>query len=229
MHACPMHTVHRTYIPCCGKTICASCDYQHWLKSEDKTCAFCRTPVPGSDEELLSQFHKRVELKDLNALCNLAIKHGFAKNGLQVDQAKCIDLMRQCAGLGSPYAQYQLGRYHFKGEMGLEQNEEKAVKCWEKGAQGGDIYALYNLGCKEGRNGDCLAAMRHWRLAASAGFRAAMEGLITCFEKGLLHHGDLAETLQAMYLARCEMMSEERTQFIEYLRKNGEDIEEYDL
>ena len=55
-----------------------------------------------------------------------------------------------------------------------------------------------------------------------------MEGLIECFEDGLLHHGDLAETLRAFYLARAEMKSDDRDEFIEYLKENGEYKEEYE-
>ena len=49
-----------------------------------------------------------------------------------------------------------------------------------------------------------------------------MEGVIECFEKGLLHHKDLAETLQTMYRSRAEMKSEDRDQYIKQLKRNGE-------
>ena len=44
----------------------------------------------------------------------------------------------------------------------------------------------------------------------------------------MFHHGDLAETLQAMYRARAEMKSEDRDQYIEYLKRTGEYEAEYD-
>ena len=50
---------------------------------------------------------------------------------------------------------------------------------------------------------------------------------ILCFEKGLLHHADLAETLRAFYLARAEMKSEHRDQYIKYLKNTGKYKEEY--
>ena len=55
-----------------------------------------------------------------------------------------------------------------------------------------------------------------------------MNSLIECFQGGLLYYGDLAETLQAMYRARAEMKSENRDQFIENLKKNGEYQAEYE-
>ena len=48
-----------------------------------------------------------------------------------------------------------------------------------------------------------------------------MEALIAAFEAGLLHHCDLAESLQAMYLARSEMKSDGRDKYIAYLKRTG--------
>ena len=41
--------------------------------------------------------------------------------------------------------------------------------------------------------------------------------LIAGFEAGFLHHGDLSEALEAMYLARAEMKSKDRDQWIAYM------------
>ena len=41
-----------------------------------------------------------------------------------------------------------------------------------------------------------------------------MDNLIAGFEAGFLHHGDLSEALEAMYLARAEMKSKDRDQWI---------------
>jgi len=37
-----------------------------------------------------------------------------------------------------------------------------------------------------------------------------------------LHHGDLAETLLAFYRSRAEMKSEDRDQYISYLKMSGQ-------
>ena len=229
MRALPIHESLLVYFPCCGKTICGGCDHQHQLKNSDQagphTCAFCRTAMPGSDKETLARAIKRVELKDPEALHSMALKYGFGQSGLSVDQAKCIDLLRESAGLGCPNAQFQLGNFHDDGEMGLEQNKEEANKYWAKAAEGGHLPALYNLGCIENNS---TAAMRHWRFAASGGFKPSMEGMIACFKHGLLHHGDLAEALRAMYRARAEMKSNDRDQYVAHLKEIGEYEPEYE-
>ena len=230
MRALPLHECLHSYFSCCGKVVCCGCDHQHQMKSTERvtTCAFCRTAAPRSDEELLARYRKRVERKDLQTLNNLAMHYGDGDLGLPVDQAKCIDLMGQAAALGFPGAQYQLGNYYDDGEMGLERNEAEALKYWKKAAEGGDLDARHNLGGTEFRSDNHLAAMRHWRLSASGGSRRSVTNLIICFEDGLLQHKDLAETLQAMYCARAELMSEDRDQWINHLKEIGKHNDDYE-
>ena len=49
------------------------------------------------------------------------------------------------------------------------------------------------------------------------------------FQFGWLRHRDLAETLQAMYLARAEVKSEHRDEYIKLLKEIGEYIDHYDM
>ena len=226
MQVLPMHAALQGYSLCCGKVICCGCDFQYQWKSGNETCAFCREPMPKSDGEKLALLRK-IARKDPRALCNLANMHGEGKLGLPVDQAKCIKLLRESASLDCPPALQQLGACYLSGEMGLERNEEKGLKCWKKAAEAGHLNSIHNLGCWETRNDNRVAAMRHWRLSASGGYRKSMESLIVFFDVGFLHHGDLAETLQAYYRARGEMKSEDRDKYIAHLKTTGEYEEEY--
>ena len=239
MQVFPLHVALQGYFTCCGKTLCCGCSYQHEIKSGELaaergkktaplTCAFCREPVPTSDKELLAGLRKRVERKDPVAMHSIAMHYRRGELGLPVDQAKCIDLLRESAGLGFLVAQHHLGNFYRNGELGLEQDEEEGFKYEKKAADSGHLISRNNLGCVEEENGDDNAAICHWRLSASGGLRGSMEALIGYFEFGLLHHGDLAETLQAFYFARAEMRSKDRNQFIEHLKKTGEYREEYD-
>jgi len=238
MQVLPIHAALRTYSNCCGKLLCGGCGNHHNMKQDAErgqkpvllTCAFCRTTLPKTDEEIVVRLQKRAKKNDPNALLSMTINvYGIGQLGLPVDQAKCIDLLRQSDDLGFPPAQAQLGDYYYDGEMGLEQNEEVALRYWEKAAEGGHLPALYNLGCIENNSGNSTAALRHLRLAALGGHKLSMGALIGCFEHGLLHHGDLAKNLQAFYRARAEMKSEGRDQFIKLLKETGEYQEEYDL
>ena len=225
MRVMPIHPKLESHQDCCGKGICGGCELQHMRKNKP-SCAFCREPVSDSDEEALARLRKRARQKDPRALLHLSLAYGYGgEYGLQVDHAKCIDLLRESADLGLPSALYQLGHYFNSGDMGLEKDEEEGLKCWKEAADGGDLLSRYNLGNAEENNGDSVAAMRHWRLSASGGRRKSIDALICSFEGGFLHHGDLAETLQAMYRARAEMKSDERSEVIALLKENGEDYD----
>ena len=93
----------------------------------------------------MARLRKRVELKDPKAMRDMALYYGDGDFGLPVDQAKCIELLRQSAGLGFPNAQFNLGNYYDDGEMGLEQNKEEASKCYKVAAEGGYLAARHNL------------------------------------------------------------------------------------
>jgi hypothetical protein len=227
MQVMPIEEALQPYNLCCGKKVCGGCFYQHQMKSGERarmTCAFCRTTMPESDEEILARLRKRADSKDPIAIRNLASEYDRGRYGLPVDRAKGIELLHQSADLGCLPSKFKLGLHH---NDGIERNEEEALKYYKEAAEEGYIHALSNLGCMEKENGDIVAAMRHWRLAASGGFRGSMEALIECFEDGMLHHGDLAETLQAMYFARAEMRSEDRHQYIQFLKRTGGYKEEY--
>ena len=159
---------------------------------------------------------------------NMAMAHGHGKGGLPVDQARCIELLQYSAGLGYPRANYQLGAYHHADLMGLERNGDQAFEYWEEAAKGGDVRARHNLALFVGP-GNAVTAMRHWRLAASAGDRLAMDHIIVnCFEGGFLRHGDLAEILQVMYRSRAETRSEDRDLYIMDLKMKAKYDESHD-
>ena len=227
----PIHDKLQIYYDCCGNKVCGGCDLQHSILDEERadTCPFCRTALPRGDHEgKLAQLRKRVERKDPQALCNMALDYGFGEFELPVDQGKCIELLRESASLGFPPAQFQLGVFYSHGCMGLEQNHEKAIQLWEKAAKGGYLPAIDSLGCTAHGAGHHVAAMRHFRLSASHGDRRSATDLIGYFQRGFLHHGDLAGALQAMYRAIADMRSKERDEFIEYLKEEGKYNEMYD-
>ena len=252
--ALPINTMLQTYSVCCGKIICGGCDLQLQWEGQKRTttaerggqetppspptCAFCKRVHPESDDDKLTLLSRRVECRDPEGLCSMAMVHGYGQLGLPVDKSKCIDLLRESADLGCPGSQHQLGVFYLNGEMGLKQNEEEALRHWEQAAESGHVQAQHSLGCIKAEQSYCrntslsirrtnhIAAMRHFRTAASAGYRISMDSLIARFELGFLHHGDLAETLQAMYRSRAELKSESRDQYIKYLKLAGEyDVE----
>jgi TPR repeat protein len=198
-------------------------------EADASNMCFCREPFPRSEKEALVRLRKKAEGKDANALLSIAISYGYGNHGLPVDQAKCIDLLRESADLGCAAAQYELENFHNFGQMSLQQNKREALKYWERAAEGGNLMATHNLGCDYSSNGDLVAAMRYWRSSASGGYRRSMYNLIADFGLGLLHHCDLAESLRAFYRSRDEMKSEGRDQYIAHLKRTGEYEAEYGM
>lgn len=231
MRALPIHVALHMYFSCCGKTICCGCNHEHQMKSPEtrNSCAFCRTALPKNAEALLARLGKRIERNDSTALLNMSGHYGNVWHGLPVNEAKSIELLRKSVALGCPAAKYKLAHFHENGAMGLEQNKHEACKHYKEAAEEGIVYAWHSLGRIEEENGDRVAAMCHWRLSASWGHRRSTATLIEYFEYGLLHHGDLAETLQSAYRARAELKSDGRDQYIAHLKETGEYEAEYEM
>ena len=143
------------------------------IEPENKTNEDAEKNGTSPTIKICSACEKKGEaLKKAHGLQVCLVLRQFSKNGglgLPVDQTKCIDLLRESAGLGCSVAQYQLGAFHSTGAMGIEKNEEEELKYWETAAEGSDLISRHNLGCTEDQNGDHVAAMRHWRLSASGG------------------------------------------------------------
>jgi TPR repeat protein len=229
----PIHPQFSAYYACCGKCVCAGCNHHHQIKMRErageKTCAFCRTKLPKSDEEALAQLRKQVERKDPQALFNMAAFYENGLYGLPVDQAKSVELLCESASQSYPPAQHRLGMFYRDGEMGLEKKEQEGLNYLKKAAEGGDVHALHKLGVEEGMDGRYAASMCNLRLSAAGGHRDSMEALIGCFGIGVLRHKDLAETTRAFYLARAEMKSDDRDRYIAHLKMTGEYRKECDL
>ena len=64
--------------------------------------------------------------------------------------------------------------------------------------------------------GEIELAIKHWHLAAAAGYDNSMERLWQCFYKGQLSKPDLEKALRAHKAANDEMNSEERQRFAAY-------------
>ena len=102
MRVLPNYESLHAYANCCGKTICGGCMLQHQKKTEEmnarknaerarreqppvpRTCAFCREPIPESDEELLAGARKRAERKDPHAMYIIAMGYCMGILGYQL-------------------------------------------------------------------------------------------------------------------------------------------------
>ena len=111
-------------------------------------------------------------------------------------------------------------------DMAIECAEKDCVMgeialAHERAAMGGHVLARYNLGQEEYRGGNIKRAIRHWRIAAAAGFDRALMRLVSCFEEGVISLEELAGYMQARDKAAMEMNSDERNRAKKFLISIG--------
>ena len=74
---------------------------------------------------------------------------------------------------------------------------KKAKFHLEAAAMAGDEVSRYNLGYMEYHSGNSQRAVKHWTIAASAGYHTAMVNLIVAFRRGHISRETIDSTLAA--------------------------------
>ena len=86
---------------CCGKVICNGCIHAVNKRTEKQSlCAFCRTPVPTSDEETTKRRKKRMELGDPIAIYNIGSSYFDGDDGFNQNYKKALKLLHKAGELG---------------------------------------------------------------------------------------------------------------------------------
>jgi TPR repeat protein len=142
---------------------------------------------------------------------------------LQQDRSKAIELWKQAAKLGSSQAHFSLGVIYIQ-----EGNLKKAKIHYEAAAMAGDEVARGNLAKMEFESmnfaymelefGKKERAVKHLRIAASAGCYQSMKNFMACFEKGYISRDEIDSILTAYNNSCAEMRSEARDKYILDLR-----------
>ncbi|EJK45067.1 hypothetical protein THAOC_36342, partial [Thalassiosira oceanica] len=179
---------------CCMKRVCIGCDYAA-QKRGMQDCAFCRTPIPDNDADVLAMIQARVAKKDPVAINHLAQKYFYGRLGLQKDMGKAVELWAEAAELGLVDSLFRLGHAFDRGE-GVQEDKAKAAKFYEKAAMQGHAKSRYNLGCYEGQTGNHDRALRHLLISAKMGDSHSLEAIKTAFKAGLATKEQYAEALK---------------------------------
>ena len=245
----PLEAVMSTYMPCCGKTICSACEFDHLnaiakvneKKAEKKqkllpplSCPFCRTPAPTSSQELLARMEKRIGLGDAKAMWMLALHYRDGAHGVARDKSKALEWFKKSADLGSRDAQFSLGCAYRDGIYRIgEVDDTKADRYFELAAKSGHGLARHQVGCnyeymckasmdKHEADAYAVLAIKHWQVSAAAGNTHSVTCLIDWFEPGLIRHQDLAASIRARDKARLEVKSESRDRYVAHLKRTGQ-------
>jgi len=224
----PLQGNRASYFACCGRMVSQACHEENCRalritnrKRNDKklppmelSCAFCRIPtISKSDLEGIRMHQDRIAKKgDVNAMVVLAGKYMTGESGLVRDYAKALELYHRAADLGSPKALGMLGYYFLNGPVGVIEDKEKARIYLEDAAKKGDVVSRGLLGALKEDHQQPDLAIKHFKLAATAGHERAMKELWKYFPSKLTK-AELEETLRAHKEACDEMNSEERERY----------------
>jgi hypothetical protein len=205
------------YYECCGKSICRGCIHSLIMSGDWSKCPFClaeRHRLDFHDEQdenrdNIADVMKRVQANDAGAMCRLAQYYSHGLGGFQQDHAKSTEIYARAAELGCPKAHCILGREYQQGGDG-----KRAYIHFEASALAGNEMARYSLGCIEFNSGNVERAVKHWKIAASAGSFRAMDAMRTVFVVGRVSREMIDSTLTAYNTSCAEMRSEARDAYM---------------
>ena len=205
----PLDVSESTFESCCGKDICNGCVYAMAESGAKDICAFCRTPGAKSDKESVKRLNNLMEKGNADAFKQLADYYGNGTFGLPQDRAKAHELYLKAGELGCTDAYSKLGYSYFRGR-GVDVDNEKAKHYWELAAMNGSVTARNNLGVTEGQAGNLHRAMKHFILAARAGYKQSLDAVKEGYKDGDVTKEEYANTLRAHQKSKDEMKSEAR-------------------
>ena len=204
------------YYQCCGKRICKGCVYSLCESDNDAKCPFCNSDRSSkTDEEMVGEVMKRVEVNDAGAICYLGGYYYYGTGGFPQDLAKAMELYSRAADLGCGKAHYNMADVYYKGG-----DLKKAKFHIEAAAMTGDDVARTNIGIMESKSGNTERAVKHYTIAASAGNYTAMYNLLITLKEGGVSRESIDSTLIAYNNSCAEMRSEARDAAIQFEIEN---------
>ena len=191
----PLPRAPSKYQACCGKIICTDCTFKRNRIMDNAgkdalVCPFCREPL-SSREEWGRQLRTRASKKDcyaLNVLGNILLD-GNDLCALPKDELKGMDHLVEAAELGSQDACVSIAFCHLGGLPGamgrriqgkcsaVPFNEERAAFFLRVGALRGCVLGHEHIGRIEYMSGNHELGIRHWKVAAEAGFQPSLKNL----------------------------------------------------
>ncbi len=197
-----------TMMTCCCKVICNGCDHAN-AKSEveqglEHRCAFCREPMPKSQDEADKNIMERIKKNDPAATTAMGKKHYKAE-----DYVRAAEYWTEAAELGYVEAHFSLGTLYYCGD-GVEKDTKKAVYHWEQASIGGHTQARAYLAEQEIKNGRFERAAKHYIIAANLGHDKSLKAIKDLFVKGKVSKEEYAAALRAHQAAVDATKSAER-------------------
>ena len=153
---------------------------------------------------------KRVQVNDADAIYNYAHCYTSGLCDFPSDKTRAIQLWHQAGELGCTMAYDNIAYAHLRGD-GVPKDRQLAKYYWELAAMGGSVSARYNLGIAEESTGNMDRALKHYKIAVSAG---EVESLTQIHQLLLNGHATKDDLLSAF---------DTRTAYIDKVRSDHRD------
>ncbi len=206
-----------TLMGCCCKVICMGCDYANKMREVEQgleeRCAFCREPMPKSEEEFDKNVMERVKKNDPVAMARMGKKH-YNKG----DYGKALEYYTKAVELGDADAHCGLGGMYYRGN-GAEKDTKKAVYHWEQGAIGGHPIARGLLAGYDMENGRFERAAKHLMINANLGYDESLKLIKELVIKGIVSKEEYAAALRGYQAVVNETKSAEREKAEEAIKR----------
>jgi hypothetical protein len=197
-----------TMMSCCSKYICDGCAYANRVREIqaglEQRCAFCREPLPKSEEEYDKNNMERVKKNDPVATTEMGKKHYNDS-----DYVIAAKYWTEAAELGGVEAHYCMGGLYYKG-LGVEKDEKKSVYHWEQASIGGHPHARGALAMHEMKNGRTERAAKYLIINANLGCDMSLNIIKDLFVQGVVSKEDYAAALRGYQTAVDATKSAER-------------------
>ena len=203
-----------TYEPCCGKVVCSGCIwasvFEVHMGNLKSCCPFCRAPNEGTQGEELRRYNKRMEAGDAGAFLHMGNHYERGDLGLPQDKNKAMEMWNRGADLGDAAAHHSIADAYLHGK-GVKKDDKKANYHLELAAMAGHEMARYSLGINEYNDGNMNRAMRHFMIAARAGYDEPLKRVGDGYKWGIVTKEEYESTLRAHKDSQDEMKSEQRS------------------
>ncbi|KAL7541104.1 hypothetical protein ACHAXR_010637 [Thalassiosira sp. AJA248-18] len=151
--------------------------------------------------------------------CNKSMGAMYANgvNGYQKDLCKAFRLPLKAAELGLPSAHSNVSEAYYDGE-GVMENAKKGRYHLEQAAIGGNEKARHNLGVEEAGVGNMSRAMKHFMIAARAGYKFSLDAVRDGCHDGYATRDEYGRALRSYKVFLDETKSEQRDRAAAALR-----------
>ena len=136
---------------------------KNWTRLQNEECPICMLPLPWDPSEIIycvtcgktvcmgcvistGVAHAR-DGGDMEKAAEKAITCPYCRsNPASYDDKSQLKALMKLANTGNGEAMRRIGRYYFKGEMGLQQDKAEGLKWYHRAVEAGSGRAAYGLG-----------------------------------------------------------------------------------